>query len=55
MKEINFQEVNYLAPKEVHELMKKYLDACHWGDVPDYAHAIAAYLNMDGYVILRKR
>lgn len=31
--------------------MKDYLEACSWGDVPDTAHALVAYLVMDGYVL----
>lgn len=33
------------------EKMQSYLDACSWGDVPDRAHALVAYLVMDGYVL----
>lgn len=33
------------------EKMRDYLSACEWGDVPDKAHALVAYLVMDGYVL----
>lgn len=33
------------------EQMRQYLKACEWGDVPDKAQALVAYLVMDGYVL----
>lgn len=32
------------------EVLRKYFDACDWGDVPDYPQAIITYMIMDGYL-----